>query len=129
MIFREPKTGTYNDVLIKGANEAAERDRSPMSLSTAERAVVRPASGSGLCLSAPECIRSQGCDQERSILETTGPRADGCSAGLFGQRAVFVQFKDPEFQHNFYSSMHQEFMHPTQELVNASDQPGVAANP
>ena len=54
-------------------------------------------------------------------MDTTGPRADGCSAGLFGQRAVFVQFKDPEFQHNFYSSMHQEIMHPAQGLVNVLD--------
>ena len=76
---------------IAVANEATERDRLPMSLSTAERANVTPASGSGLCLSAPRYMSIQGTHREGCSLRMTGPRADGCIAGLFGQRAVFVQ--------------------------------------
>ena len=73
MIFTEPGTRFPHVMSTKVAHEAAERDRLPMSLSTAERAIVRPASGSGLCLSAPECIRSQNFHQGRNTLETTGP--------------------------------------------------------
>ena len=67
------------------AKEDPDGGCSPMSLSTAERATVRPASASGLRLAAPKYMRAQRSHEGDSTLGTTGPRADGCSAGLFGQ--------------------------------------------